>query len=52
MLCYRNNTVRVYNEAIRSAVHGTEAPRFVPGDKLMARTTYFTPKMKIPLLQK
>ncbi|MEM1097110.1 MAG: ATP-dependent RecD-like DNA helicase, partial [Bacteroidota bacterium] len=50
VLCYRNRTVNAYNNAIRTAVHGDEAPRFVPGDKLMARTTYFTPKMKIPLL--
>lgn len=41
VLAYRNQTVRAYNARIRAALHGASAPRFVPGEWLVARDTWF-----------
>ena len=40
LLAYRNRTVRRYNEAIRAALHGDDAPRFQKGEWLVARETW------------
>ena len=40
LLAYRNRTVRCYNEAIRTALHGEGAPRFQKGEWLVARETW------------
>jgi exodeoxyribonuclease-5 len=40
VLAYRNKTVRRYNRAIRTALHGDEAPRFKQGEWLVGRETW------------
>ena len=40
VLAYRNKTVRRYNRAIRTALHGEEAPRFKKGEWLVGRETW------------
>ncbi len=41
VLAYRNRTVQAYNTQIRAALHGPAAPRFLPGEWLVARDTWF-----------
>jgi exodeoxyribonuclease-5 len=41
LLAYRNRTVRRYNQEIRTARYGDDAPRFVPGEWLMARESWY-----------
>jgi exodeoxyribonuclease-5 len=40
LLCYRNRTVRRYNDRIRAALHGEDAPRFQKGEWLVGRETW------------
>lgn len=44
LLCYRNVTVEAYNRSIRTAIFGDNTPRFVEGDRLMARDAFFDEK--------
>ena len=41
VLAYRNAVVRAYNRRIRAALHGQAAPRFVAGEWLFARDTWY-----------
>lgn len=41
VLAYRNRTVLSYNAQIRNALHGPGAPRFVAGEWLVGRDTWF-----------
>ena len=41
VLAYRNKTVRHYNKQIRDARYGAEAPRFVQGEWLVARDSWY-----------
>lgn len=41
LLAYRNKTVRIYNEEIRTARYGEDAPRYEKGEWLVARETWF-----------
>lgn len=41
VLAYRNRTVRRYNREIRRDRYGDEAPRFEPGEWLVARETWY-----------
>ena len=41
VLAYRNRTVRRYNQEIREARYGSDAPRFEPGEWLVARETWY-----------
>lgn len=41
VLAYRNRTVRAYNQEIRHARYGADAARFVEGEWLVARDTWF-----------
>lgn len=44
LICYRNVTVERYNRSIRTAIFGEDTPRFVEGDRLMARDAFFDEK--------
>jgi exodeoxyribonuclease-5 len=48
ILAYRNRTVRAYNRQVRTALFGDTAPRFSPGEWLVARDSWFVEG--IPLL--
>lgn len=39
-LCYRNKTVAALNKIIRDSIRGKDAPRFVPGERLIATDHY------------
>ncbi len=41
LLAYRNKTVRTYNEEIRTARYGEDAPRYEKGEWLVARETWY-----------
>jgi exodeoxyribonuclease-5 len=41
LLAYRNKTVRTYNEEIRTARYGKDAPRYEKGEWLVARETWY-----------
>ncbi len=41
ILAYRNRTVRAYNRQVREALFGEHAPRFSPGEWLVARDSWF-----------
>lgn len=41
VLAYRNRTVQAYNTQIRRALYGPGAPRFAPGEWIVARDTWF-----------
>ena len=41
VLAYRNDTVGWYNQRIRKALHGEDAPRFVPGEWIVAGETWY-----------
>ena len=41
LLAYRNKTVRTYNEEIRTARYGDDAPRYEKGEWLVARETWY-----------
>lgn len=41
LLAYRNRTVRRYNDRIRAELHGADAERFVKGEWLVGRETWF-----------
>lgn len=49
VLAYRNRTVRRYNREIRSARYGEDAPRFEPGEWLVARETWYHDKALVVL---
>lgn len=49
ILAYRNRTVRRYNRAVRARLHGPDAPRFVEGEWLVGRATWF--HKQIPFLK-
>jgi exodeoxyribonuclease-5 len=49
VLAYRNRTVRRYNRAVRARLHGTDAPRFVEGEWLVGRATWF--HRQVPFLK-
>lgn len=41
ILAYRNRTVRAYNRQIRALLHGEDVPRFVEGEWLVGRNTWW-----------
>lgn len=45
VLAYRNRTVRRYNRRIRTALYGSDAPRFTKGEWLMVRETWYHQSM-------
>jgi exodeoxyribonuclease-5 len=49
VLAYRNRTVRRYNREIRAARYGGDAPRFEPGEWIVARETWYHEKSLVVL---
>lgn len=47
VLAYRNRTVAAYNAQLRRALHGPGAPRFVPGEWIVAQDTWFFEAMPV-----
>lgn len=41
VLAYRNDTVGWYNRRVRKALYGNDAPRFVPGEWIVAGETWY-----------
>jgi hypothetical protein len=51
VLAWRNKTVDYYNTLIRKRSYGSRAPKFIEGERLIARDPIFTPSGKEVLIQ-
>ena len=43
LLCYRNERVKYYNQIIRWAIYGQDAPQFFPGERLITKKPVVAP---------
>jgi exodeoxyribonuclease-5 len=50
ILCYTNKQVDYYNQVIREAILGQDAPRFVPGERLITKKPVVAPDSKTIIL--
>lgn len=49
ILCWTNHQVDWYNNEIRRRLYGDDAPRFIPGERLIAREPIYAPDHKTTL---
>jgi exodeoxyribonuclease-5 len=50
ILCYTNKRVQYYNQIIRAAVYGEDAPQFLPGERLITKKPVVAPDGKTVVL--
>ncbi|MGB5634788.1 MAG: AAA family ATPase, partial [Waterburya sp.] len=46
ILCYTNKQVNYYNQIIRQEIYGKDSPRYIPGERLIAKKAIFNPEGK------
>ena len=46
ILCYTNKQVNYYNQIIRQEIYGQDSPRYVVGERLIAKKAIFNPEGK------
>ncbi len=46
ILCYTNKQVNYYNQIIRQEIYGKDSPRYVVGERLIAKKAIFNPEGK------
>lgn len=44
ILCYTNRQVNYYNQIIRQEIYGKDSPRYIPGERLIAKKAIFNPE--------
>lgn len=51
ILAYRNETVNMYNDIVRTVLYGENSPQFIPGEWLVAKEPWYVEKQLSAIIQ-